>query len=38
MKLALQVHCLLCGIADSDDDTEVAILCLNGQVVIKVQI
>lgn len=38
MTPAPQVDCPLRGSADNEDNTEVVILCLNGQVVIKVQI
>lgn len=38
MRLALQVDRLRWGTADNEDNMEVVILCLNGQVVIKVQI
>lgn len=38
MRPALQVDRLRWGTADNEDNMEVVILCLNGQVVIKVQI
>lgn len=38
MRWAFRGNGLLRGSPDSDGDTDVAIKCLNGQVVIKVQI